>query len=240
MSEAAGAAAGRLREGAASLDVALDEAAVRGLLAFAAELLRWNAKIDLIGPADLLAVVDRHLLDSLALLPLLHAAGISSLADIGSGAGLPGLVLALADPALRVVSIEPRARRAAFQRHAVRQLGLANVRVVVARLPPTRGRAAAAPPVPATPVDAVVGRAVARLAAFLELAVPLVRPGGIVVAMQGPGGADEAAAAAAEAARLGLVLEARRDYQLPGDAARGGSVPRARQLLLYRAQRTGD
>lgn len=228
----AAAAAARLRAGAARLGVALDEATAARLVAFAAELLRWNVKIDLIGPADLQTVIDRHLLDSLALLPLLRAVGVTSLADLGSGAGLPGLVLAVAEPALRVVSIEPRARRVAFQRHAVRQLGLANVQVVAARLPDSTGGRAAA--IPGTPADAVVGRAVAPLPAFLALALSLIRPGGVVIAMRGPKGADEAEAAAGRAAQLGLTLEAQQEYRLPGDAESAGGAPRTRWLLLYR------
>lgn len=262
------AVAARLRAGAARLGVQLGEAAVARLLAFASELLRWNARVDLIGPADLETVAARHLLDSLAPLPVLRGAGVRRLADIGSGAGLPGLALAIAEPALHVVSIEPRARRAAFQRHVIRRLALDNAVVVAARVagvagPGGRGPAAApgggeggsprepggralrrekraggartaSTPIPGAPFDAVLGRALAALPDFLALAAPLARPGGLVVAMRGRLGDEEAAAAAAHAGRLGLTLERRLEYPLPAAPRREGGA-RTRLLLVYRA-----
>jgi 16S rRNA (guanine527-N7)-methyltransferase len=227
------AVAARLRAGAAGLGVPLDDTATSRLLAFATEILRWNARVNLIGPADLETVATRHLLDSLAPLPVLRRAGVRRLADVGSGAGLPGLVLAVVEPGLQVVSIEPRIQRAAFQRHVVRHLALDNVQVVAARVTGAAG-SPDRPGVPGAPFDAVLGRAVAALPEFLLLAAPAVRSGGLVVAMRGPRGDEEAAAAAASAARVGLALEGRQEYRLPGD--RGDDAKgRTRLLLVYRA-----
>ncbi|HEX7125966.1 MAG TPA: RsmG family class I SAM-dependent methyltransferase, partial [Thermodesulfobacteriota bacterium] len=161
-----------LRESAAALGVRLDPETADRLVAFGRELLRWNARVDLVAPTDLATFASRHLLDALALLPLLRDLGVRRLIDLGSGAGLPGLVLALVEPGLTVESLEPRGRRAAFQRHVSRLLGLGGVRVTERRVEPGR-----LPPVP--PADAVVARAVAPLPDLLALAAPLARPGGV-------------------------------------------------------------
>ncbi len=211
-----------LRESAASLGVSLDAATADRLVAFGVELLRWNARVDLVSPTDLATLARRHLLDALALLPLLRGLGVHDLTDLGSGAGLPGLALAVAEPGLAVHSLEPRGRRAAFQRHAARLFGLAGVRVVEARVEPGK-------PAPVPPADAVVARAVAPLPDLLALAAPLARRGGVVVAMRGPADAAEDASAAAAAA--GLVLERVHAYTLPGDDRDG---PRNRTALVYR------
>ncbi len=229
------AVAARLRAGAADLGVALDDAATSRLLGFATELLRWNARVDLIGPADLETVATRHLLDSLAPLPLLREAGVRRLADVGSGAGLPGVVLAVVEPGLQVVSIEPRIRRVAFQRHVVRHLALDNVQVVAARVTGAAGSPDRSG-VTGAPFDALLGRAIAALPDFLLLAAPLVHSGGLVVAMRGPRGDEEAAAAAASAARVGLALERRQEYRLPGDGG-DDAEGRTRLLLVYRVCR---
>ncbi len=214
--------AARLREWAAGLGVSLDAATADRLVAFGAEILRWSARVDLVGPADLVTLARRHLLDALALLPLLRDLGVRSLTDLGSGAGLPGLALALAEPGLTVQSVEPRTRRAAFQRHAVRLLDLRTVSVVEARVEPGR-------PLVIPPADAVVARAVAPLPDLLALAAPLARAGGVVIAMRGP--ADAPSDASAAAASAGLALERTHAYTLPG-ADRDG--PRSRTALVYR------
>ncbi len=214
----------RLREAATALGVALEPAAADRLVAFAAELVRWNARVDLIGPADLDTVAERHLLDALALVPVLRDLRVRRLADLGSGAGLPGLALAIVLPDLEVVSIEPRGRRAAFQRHATRLLGLGRVQVVETRVEPGVLPAG-------LPADAVVARAVTSLSELLPLARPLVRPGGVILAMCGP--SEDPAVAGDAAAALGLVLERTHAYSLAGDVERSGER-RTRTVLVFR------
>ncbi|HEY8370078.1 MAG TPA: 16S rRNA (guanine(527)-N(7))-methyltransferase RsmG, partial [Thermodesulfobacteriota bacterium] len=209
-----------LRESAAALGVRLDPDAAGRLVDFGRELLRWNARVDLVAPTDLATFARRHLLDALALLPLLRDLGVRRLIDLGSGAGLPGLVLALVEPGLTVESLEPRSRRAAFQRHVTRLFGLGGVRV-------TEARAERGGPPPVPPADAAVARAVAPLPDLVALAAPLARPGGVVLAMHGP--ADSAESAAAAAAAAGLVLEREHAYTLPGDDRDG---PRSRTVLV--------
>ena len=96
--------------------------------------------------------------------------------DLGSGAGLPGLVLAIARPDLDVIALEPLKRRAAFLAEAVAGLGLDNVTVVRARAEESRG---------SIEVDVVTARAVAPLARLARWGLPLCRPGGMLLAMKG-------------------------------------------------------
>jgi 16S rRNA (guanine527-N7)-methyltransferase len=121
----------------ALLDAALDAlglappaAARERLLDFATELIGWGRRINLTGAADLAALVRGPLFDALTLLPALGAPG--TLVDVGSGGGLPGIPLALLAPEWQVTLVEPRARRAAFLRHAVHVLEL-DVEVVQSR-----------------------------------------------------------------------------------------------------------
>lgn len=206
----------RLVEDARALGVPIDAATAARLLTFGRELVRWNARVDLVGPTTLEGLARRHLLDALPLLPILHERGARRVIDLGSGAGLPGLVLALVDPGLEVVSIEPRGRRAAFQRQATRLLGLGRVQVVEARVTP-----GGVPPV--APADAVVARALAPVEELLALARPLVRPGGAVLAMLGPGDADARTPPDHTVA-----------YRLPAEA---GEAPRARRIAVFSTPR---
>jgi 16S rRNA (guanine527-N7)-methyltransferase len=150
----------------------------------------------LIGPREVARLWDRHLVNCALLAPLVPAN--AALADLGSGAGLPGLVVALARPDVQVTLIEPMARRTAFLEEAVERLGLESVEVVRGRAEewdrPER-------------FDVVTARALAPLPKLLRWALPLVRPGGAVLAMKGSSAADEIAAASAELARAQATAE---------------------------------
>ena len=147
----------------------------------------------LIGPAEASRIWDRHLFNSAAIAGLAPADGW--IVDVGSGAGLPGLVLALLLPLARLTLVEPMARRVAFLDECVAELGLANVEVRRGRAEDLSGDLAA---------DMVTARAVAPLAKLAGLCAGLARPGGLVVAMKGSSAAAELASAAAELAALGV------------------------------------
>jgi len=119
-----GASRALLEQGLAAL--ALPAPLGEPLLAYLDELLKWNAAYNLTSVREPEAMVTRHLLDSLVLHPHVHG----PLLDVGSGAGLPGIPLALADPALAVTVLDSNGKKARFLRHAVRTLKLANVEVV--------------------------------------------------------------------------------------------------------------
>jgi 16S rRNA (guanine527-N7)-methyltransferase len=143
-------------------------------------LEHWSARINLTGHRGLDAIVRRLVLDAAALVAQLPE--IETLADLGSGAGFPGLPAAILRPRCRVTLVEARERRHHFQLAACRALGLANV-------DPIRGRAEAIPPIPHA---AVVAQALARPATALALMVAWAPPGGLVIL---PGGIEPPQAA---------------------------------------------
>lgn len=160
----------------------------------------------LIGPREVPRLWDRHLLNCGLLAPLVpHAATV---ADLGSGAGLPGLVLAIARPDLRVTLVEPMARRVAFLVEAVGELGLEDVEVV-------RGRAEDWSD--DRRFDVVTARALAALPKLLGWAMPLVAERGVLLAMKGSSAPDEVEAAAKELGRWRARAEVLRS-SVPGSS----------------------
>ncbi|MCQ8239406.1 16S rRNA (guanine(527)-N(7))-methyltransferase RsmG [Rhizosaccharibacter radicis] len=155
------------------------------LVAFAALLRRWNARINLVSPADLPVLEQRHVADCLQLVPLLPP-DAATLTDMGSGAGFPGLILAIAT-GLPATLIESDQRKASFLREAARTCG-ASVSVLPQRLEEAR------PP----PAPVVTARALAPLGRLLGWAEPLLAPGGICLFLKGRQAGDELTAAAAE------------------------------------------
>jgi len=148
----------------------------------------------LIGPREVPRLWDRHLLNCAVLSELLPQE--SAVADIGSGAGLPGLVLAIARPDLRLTLIEPLLRRTTFLEEVVADLSLGNVEVVRGRADALHGHRA---------FDVVTSRAVAALPKLLAWSMPLVSPTGALVAMKGSSAAEEVAEAAAALEEMGCA-----------------------------------
>jgi 16S rRNA (guanine527-N7)-methyltransferase len=145
----------------------------------------------LIGPRETARLWDRHLMNCAAVAELVPPA--CSVIDLGSGAGLPGVVIAMLRPDAKVVLLEPMARRVAFLEECIRELGLANTSVCRGRAEEMNGRLAA---------DVVTARAVAPMDRLAGLALGLARPGGLVLAMKGAGAAEELARAAPVLRRL--------------------------------------
>jgi 16S rRNA (guanine527-N7)-methyltransferase len=167
---------------AAGLPALGGDAPTAGALAAIADhvrlLLAWNAAMNLSGIREAGAIALEHVLDSLAAVPLLRRAGITEFVDIGSGGGFPGLTLAVALPATSALLVESVAKKARFLEAAAACAGEAD-RVGVAA---TRVEALAADPRHRGRWQAVVARAVADLPELAELALPLVRNGGLLVA----------------------------------------------------------
>ncbi len=170
-----------LRAGLAAL--ALPGELAPPLLAYLDLLARWNRTYNLTAVRDPREMVSRHLLDSLAMEPFLD--GIDSLADLGTGPGLPGIPLAIARPGLRVTLVEANGKKARFLREAVRTLGLANAEVAESRIESLDR--------PGT-FDAITARALATLPQILEFGGHLLAPGGKLLAMKGARPDEEIAA----------------------------------------------
>lgn len=149
------------------------------LAAYRDLLLRWNATINLVAARSAADLDRRHIADALQLVPLLPDQG--AIADLGSGGGLPGLVIAAALPGREIHLVESDRRKAAFLVEAAARLGLAQVRVHAQRV-----EAVALPP-----VAAVTARALAPLETLLAHAARLLAPGGIAVFPKGRAAAQE-------------------------------------------------
>jgi 16S rRNA (guanine527-N7)-methyltransferase len=167
-------------------------------VAYAEALITDGVIRGLIGPREAPRIWERHLLNCAAVAELIPPD--ASVADVGSGAGLPGIVLAVARPDLSVILVEPLARRTVFLTEVVTALELDQVRIVRARAEDCVGRPDAPP---GFPVDVVTARAVAPLDRLAAWCLPLASLGGRLLALKGESAADEAAAHADAVGRLG-------------------------------------
>ncbi|MBI2312910.1 MAG: 16S rRNA (guanine(527)-N(7))-methyltransferase RsmG [Betaproteobacteria bacterium] len=163
----------QLERGLADLGLDLGPAIRAKLLAYLALLWKWNRVYNLTAIREPGRAVSHHLLDCLALLPQL---GGATLADVGSGAGLPGIPLAIARPEWRVTLVESNRKKAAFLRQAAIELGLENVEIVEARAEDFR---------PPQGFEVVVARALSDLAEFIRIAGHLAARQGRLAAMKG-------------------------------------------------------
>ena len=164
----------RLAAGIQALGAAVDPGTQSALIGYLRELVHWNGTHNLTAVREPEAMVCRHLIDSLAVLE--HLRG-QRLADVGSGAGLPGLVLAIARPDLAVTLIESSRKKSVFLRHARRHLALANVEIIQRRVEAWQPAADG--------FDTVICRAFAAAPTCLALAGHLLAPGGRFLLMKG-------------------------------------------------------
>jgi 16S rRNA (guanine527-N7)-methyltransferase len=198
----------KLADGVKALGLSLPAGAEERLAAYLALLAKWNRTYNLTAIRDPDEMVTHHLLDSLAVLPVLQKSALAGrhpqqalrLADVGSGAGLPGLVLAIARPDWMITSIEAVDKKAAFQRQAKIELGLANVSIHCGRVEDYKGV-----------FDGVMARAFASLTDFVNGAGHLANR---LWAMKGVYPANEVAALPA-----GWRLVANHELHVPGLAA---------------------
>ncbi len=170
-----------IRKGLTKLSITLTDQSISGLVQYALELIKWNKKVNLVAKdTSLEDVVEKHFLDSLTLLPVLalHASNNSTLLDVGSGAGFPGLVLKTACPERPVVLLEPRQKRVSFLNHIIRLLSLSDIVV----LPHRTDEKSVLSDIDA---DVITSRAVADVSSFLKMVNDLSGPGALIVCMQG-------------------------------------------------------
>lgn len=177
-----------LIDGIGSLGITLDEAQVAKLLDYVALLGKWNAVYNLTAIRDPRQMLIQHILDSLSIVPHLCGPAEATVLDVGSGGGLPGIVLAIVFPQWRVTLNDIVHKKSAFQTQAKAELKLTNLSVVTGRVEQLRP----GHEVPGQ-FDLIVSRAFADLADFVTLARHLVAPGGAIWAMKGIHPNDEIA-----------------------------------------------
>ena len=174
------ALAALLDEGLRELDIALSAEQKGKLLDYVALLAKWNAVYNLTAIRDPRQMLIQHILDSLSIVPHLATLGPATLLDVGSGGGLPGVVLAIVFPDWTIAVNDIVQKKSAFQSQAKAELGLGNLSVVTGRVENLR---------PGTEVpgkfDVIVSRAFAELADFVTLARHLVAHDGAIWAMKG-------------------------------------------------------
>ena len=177
-----------LRAGLAELHVSLSDAQVQGLLDYQNLIGKWNKVYNLTAVRDPAEMLTHHLLDSLAAVAPLqkHLQGrclsAPSLLDVGSGAGLPGVVLAICCPSLAVTCVDPVGKKAAFIKHVALALGLPNLTGLHARVETIT-----------QPFDVICSRAFASLSDFTGWSQAALAPGGVWMALKGKHPADELA-----------------------------------------------
>lgn len=202
-----------LVEGAAALGLTLDDVQLARFARFRALLLNWNERINLTAITDPSEVLTRHFLDALTCvlaLPAEQRQTSVKLLDVGSGAGLPGLALAIACPMWHVTSLEATGKKVRFQEAVIAELGLPNARAIagraeeLGRLPQHRGA-----------YDIVTARALASLPTLLEYCAPFAHPGGTIIAPKKGNLTEELAAGARATSLLGAHLLAPIPVTLP-------------------------
>ncbi len=196
-----------------ALDIQLSDAVLAAEVDFLAELLRWNKTHNLTAITDPDEAIEKHLVDSLTLLPYLNVA--DSILDIGSGGGFPGIPLQIACPELQIASVDAVAKKIAFQRHATRHFKLSG-------FTPWHGRVEQVPqqPFAAGGFDRVIARAFAPLPKLLELALPCLKPDGCIIAMKGAEAEKELAEVGDWLALNGLHCSQQVALELPRSGAR--------------------
>ncbi len=163
----------QLANGIRQMGLAIEEPAQQRLLQYLALLQKWNKVYNLTAVRDLQGMVTLHLLDSLSVLPYVYGPRVL---DVGSGGGLPGIVLAICNPQLQVTTIDTVQKKAIFMRQVKGELGLDNLSVVHARVEEYH---------PEQPYQQIISRAFSDIALFLRLTKHLIADGGEWLAMKG-------------------------------------------------------
>jgi 16S rRNA (guanine527-N7)-methyltransferase len=198
-----------LTAGATALGIDLAPAQVAAFDAYLSLLLEWNQRINLTSVTDPAEVSVIHFVDSLTCLASVQLEANIRLLDIGSGAGFPGIPIAICRPDLSVTLLESTQKKCRFLDAVIDQLSLAKVTVDC-----RRAEAAGHDPNLRESFDIVVTRAVADLAAVAELSLPLLRVGGAALAMKGPRAGEEIPRATDAVRILGGVIQATREFSL--------------------------
>jgi 16S rRNA (guanine527-N7)-methyltransferase len=200
----------QLEEGVAALGLEASPVVLERFDRYLQELLAWKGKLNLTAAASAAAIIGLHFLDSLLPLTVWEFPRDSRVADVGSGAGFPGIPLKFMRPDLQLTLVEASRRRVAFLEHLRSACDLGDVEILWAR-----AEALAQRPEYRDTFGVVVERATARIGAALELCLPFVAVGGAAILLKGPGVIGEREVAAAVASRLGGQVESCEVRALP-------------------------
>ena len=200
----------RLQAGLTALGLSTE--GIPALLRYGELLVETNKVMNLTAITDPEEIASLHFLDSAALLTLEDFRG-TSVVDVGTGAGFPGLLLRILEPSIRLTLLDSLNKRIQFLETVCRDLGLPDVACVHSRAEEFAGAHRES-------FDLAVSRAVAALPVLCELCLPLVRPGGRFLAMKSVDSDGELASAKTAIAVLGGAVSEVRDYQIPGTEVR--------------------
>lgn len=173
-----------IRQEAQSLQLSLSAQEINAFEAYAAELKKWNNKVNLTAITRDNEIAIKHFLDSLTLVPYIKSG--DRLLDIGSGAGLPIIPLKIVRPEIAMVSVDAVSKKIHFQRHVIRLLNLQNIEAVHSRVEELHSSQSHS-------FSVITSRAFTRLDRFVSLAAPLLAEGGVLIAMKGDHADDEIA-----------------------------------------------
>lgn len=202
----------RLETKCAALGIALTGPMLDALDQYAEILVEYNQKVNLTAITDPEGIEDKHFADSLLLANLPETAG--KLVDVGTGAGFPGVVAKIFKPELQLTLMEPTGKRVEFLKYVCAQLGLSGVEFAKERAEE------AARKVWREQFDVATARGVAALPMLSEYCLPLVKVGGVFLAMKGPGAAEELAESGAALKKLGGKGSGVAEFHLPGGDVR--------------------
>ena len=202
----------RLEAKCAALGIALTGPMLDALDQYAEILVEYNQKVNLTAITDPEGIEDKHFADSLLLANLPETAG--KLVDVGTGAGFPGVVAKIFKPELQLTLMEPTGKRVEFLKYVCAQLGLSGVEFAKERAEE------AARKVWRDQFDVAAARGVAALPMLSEYCLPLVKVGGVFLAMKGPGAAEELAESGAALKKLGGKGSGVAEFHLPGGDVR--------------------
>ena len=202
----------RLEAKCAALGIALTGPMLDALDQYAEILVEYNQKVNLTAITDPEGIEDKHFADSLLLANLPETAG--KLVDVGTGAGFPGVVAKIFKPELQLTLMEPTGKRVEFLKYVCAQLGLSCVEFAKERAKE------AARKVWREQFDVATARGVAALPMLSEYCLPLVKVGGVFLAMKGPGAAEELAESGAALKKLGGKGSGVAEFHLPGGDVR--------------------
>ncbi len=203
-----------LKSAAFAVNVTLGERALDMFDTYAARLIETNVRVNLTAITEPAEIVTKHFADSLALLGLFEIPEGAKVADVGTGAGFPGLALLIARPDLQVTLMDSVNKKLEFLRILCKELGL-NPEIVH-----IRAEDAGRDPAYRESFDLVTARAVASLDRLAEFCVPLVRQGGLFFPLKAPLSEEEADSGRAAAGKLGCRLAETKAYVIPGGDAR--------------------